>query len=276
MTVAQSPPRVSWRDWWSAAKTPRMLGALVLLVAAALVCVRLGDWQIDRAFERAEATRAAEELELAQADARPLSDLIAPGEHVLGSQVGLPATVTGHYDTERQLLVPDRVVDGERGYLVVTAFRATVAGDEAEEQVWLPVVRGFVTDPADARAPATGDVTLLGGLGVGEAYLPQNLPDGQISSVSPAYFANDWGLPIYNAYLVLAQADGDMTTVPRPEVDEGSGGLELRNLAYAIEWYVFGGFALFVWYRLVRDEARHRLEDAQAVTLGDESDEGTV
>ena len=36
----------------------------------------------------------------------------------------------------------------------------------------------------------------------------------------------------------------------------------LRNLLYAIEWWVFGGFAVFLWWRWCRDELdgadRHR------------------
>ena len=34
----------------------------------------------------------------------------------------------------------------------------------------------------------------------------------------------------------------------------------LRNLLYAIEWWVFGGFAVFLWWRWCRDELeRQRL-----------------
>ena len=28
----------------------------------------------------------------------------------------------------------------------------------------------------------------------------------------------------------------------------------LRNLLYAIEWWVFGGFAVYIWWRWCRDE----------------------
>ena len=27
----------------------------------------------------------------------------------------------------------------------------------------------------------------------------------------------------------------------------------MRNLLYALEWWVFGGFAVFIWWRYVRD-----------------------
>ena len=28
----------------------------------------------------------------------------------------------------------------------------------------------------------------------------------------------------------------------------------LRNLLYAVEWWVFGAFAAFIWWRWVRDQ----------------------
>lgn len=250
--------RPSVRELWQTARTPRMLALLALLVLAAVVCVRLGDWQIDRAFARADAAREAAQLELATTTAQPIANVLEPGAHVLGVQIGLPIAVAGTYHAEDQVLVPDRTVNGRDGYLVVTPLQTS-------DGVWLAVVRGHVTSPDLVAEVPDGEVTLLGSLGVGEAYVPQDLPDGQVSSVSPALFANQWGLPIYNAYLVLAEADGEMTTLPRPSLDGGTG-VDLRNLAYAVEWYVFGLFALFIWYRLLRDEAITRREDAEAAT----------
>ena len=43
----------------------------------------------------------------------------------------------------------------------------------------------------------------------------------------------------------------DLEQLPPP-----AGGTGLRNLLYALEWIVFGGFAGFVWWRYVRDVTR--------------------
>lgn len=253
--TARAPRRrVSLRELLRAARTPRMLVLLAVIVVAALVCVRLGAWQIDRAFSRAQAARDAEQAALAQADPVPLETVLSPGDHVMGVDVGVPLTVVGSYEADGQVLVPGRAVAGEEGYLVVTPLWT-------EGGAWLPVVRGFTTDPdaaAVAEVPA-GELELTGAMTAGEAYLPAPLVAGQVPSISPAYFAGTWGLPIYNAYFVLADG-GDLLTVPRPVLD-GGGGVDVRNLAYAAEWYVFGAFVLVVWYRLVRDEALERRED---------------
>ncbi|PFG19000.1 SURF1 family protein [Serinibacter salmoneus] len=249
-------PRVSAGEFWRAARTRRMLAILVLLVAAAIVCGRLGAWQIDRAFQRAEVA-AATAAQVQQATApTPLAQMVDPGEHVTGTMVGLPVTVTGTYEGE-QLVVPDRVVDGEDAYLVVAPLRTT-------EGAWLMVVRGWQTTDQQPPALPQGEVELTGAVTAAESYQVADLPAGQIPSLSAAYLAGEWGLPIYNAYLVLAESDdAALRTVPGPELD-GGGEVDLRNLAYAVEWYVFGAFALVVWYRLVREEALQRREEADA------------
>ncbi|WP_158277151.1 SURF1 family protein [Serinibacter arcticus] len=253
--------RPGLRELREAALTPRMLGILALIVAAAIVCANLGAWQIDRAFERADAARAAEAAALSDAAPDALTEVLEPGAHVMGAMVGHPYEVTGTFDPAGEVLVPDRLVDGESGYLVVTPLR--VDGTDA----WLAVVRGWSAS-AEGLPPAPPEpVTLTGAITAGEAFENLALPAGQVDSISPAYFAGTWGLPIYNAYLVpdaeSTAALGGLAVVPAPSLDGGTG-VDLRNLAYAVQWYVFGGFALFVWYRLVRDDVLARREDAQA------------
>src|SRR5699024_9991683 len=50
------------------------------------------------------------------------------------------------------------------------------------------------------------------------------------------------------------------------------GGLNLRNLAYAGEWFIFGGFAVAIWWRMIRDESRELAarEEVSAGTAGGE------
>jgi hypothetical protein len=38
--------------------------------------------------------------------------------------------------------------------------------------------------------------------------------------------------------------------------------LNWLNVFYAVEWVVFAGFAIFLWYRLLRDEWMREVEDA--------------
>jgi hypothetical protein len=40
-------------------------------------------------------------------------------------------------------------------------------------------------------------------------------------------------------------------SLPKPDVTT-----KLRNLLYALEWWLFGGFAVFIWLRWCLDEVR--------------------
>ena len=53
----------------------------------------------------------------------------------------------------------------------------------------------------------------------------------------------------------------DKIDSPVPEIGASVNWL---NIFYALEWVVFAGFAVFLWYRLVRDAWERELEDAEA------------
>lgn len=243
------------------ARSPRMILLLVLLLGAAAVCARLGIWQLDRAELRGEASARAEQAEILAAPPEPLVDVLAPQTSFTGDLVGHKVEVTGTFDDD-PLLVAGRALDGRTGYLLLDPFRVETG---APDRPVLAVVRGWVTDPQTAATPApapTGTVHLVGYLQGGEAAGMERLPEGQVDAVSPAELVNRWGGPIYSGYLVLAEVDPPqdpaIALLPPPTIP--GGGLNVQNLAYALQWWIFGGFAVFVWARLVRDEARAAVE----------------
>ena len=242
------------------ATTPRMLLLLLLLLGAAAVCARLGVWQLDRAQERGEVNARAAASAASQAPADPLSDVLEPQTGFSGDLVGRKVTTAGSFGAE-ELLVSGRVRDGVTGYLVLTPLRVRAPGEPV-----LAVVRGWVADPQAARAldPAPGGtVQVTGYLQSGEAGGDGGLPEGQVDAVSPAELVNRWGGPIYSGYLVLAEVepaqDAGLALLPPPTVP--GGGLNLQNLAYALQWWIFGGFAVLLWARMVRDETRASIEE---------------
>lgn len=256
-----------------AAVRPRMLVLLLLLLGAAAVCGRLGVWQLDRAEIRG-ATAAAQKL--AAQEALPpvgLGDALAPQTAFTGELVGRRVVARGVYDAAGQVLVVDRALGGRTGYLVLTPLRVTddrpgpAAGSASTTDVAqvpagtpvLPVVRGWVAVPDDAAALAvpTGEVTVTAWLQSSEASGRSDLPSGQVDAISSAQLLNRWGGPIWTGYGVLTASEpgqGDALT-PLPTPVRSGTGLNVQNLAYAAQWWIFGGFAIFLWLRMVRDEA---------------------
>ena len=95
----------------------------------------------------------------------------------------------------------------------------------------------------------------------------RRVPDGQIGSIDVGALLNVWGGEVYNAFLFAisetpdsgvagpagASATGGMERVPPPDLPSG---LTPRNAAYALQWWVFAAFALWMWVKMVRDDYR--------------------
>jgi len=252
--------RVSAGSLARAAVRPRLVVLLLVLLAAAGVCGRLGVWQLDRAHARSQA--ALEQRRAADASIPPvsLSDVLAPQTRFDGSLVGRRVTVRGTYAVDEQFLVSGRSLDGRTGYLVLTPLRVrTDAGSTQSAAPVLPVVRGWTAGPdgTDLTTPS-GEVALTGYLQASEAAGTTDPVARTTDSISSGALANIWGGPIYTGYLVATSSEpaqpSGLASLPQP-VPPGGWGLNIQNLAYAVQWWIFGGFALALWYRLVRDEA---------------------
>ncbi|GHG45601.1 SURF1-like protein [Flavimobilis marinus] len=240
---------------------PRMLALLLVFLVAAAVCARLGVWQLERAYERGE--QAARHAVAEQgAPVRPLGELLAPQETFRGELVGVRGAVTGRFE-DGQLFVEQRVHDGRTGYLVLAPLR--VSDDGTGGASWaglsgppvLPVVRGWVPEPGDYPLP-TGEVDVTGYLQASEAVAAGIVGDGVTDSISSPLLVGQWGGPVYSGYLVLAGSeptpDAAIALLDRPSLpDEG---VNLQNLFYALQWWIFGLFAVGLWARMVLDEAR--------------------
>lgn len=229
-----------------------MVLILGLLLAVAAACGWLGMWQLDRAQLRGAAAAAERAAELAGRPPEPVETLLSPQSPFTGDLVGRSVVVDGVLGTD-ELLVPGRVLEGAVGYLVLTPL---VTDDGAV----LPVVRGWVADAVLPPAPS-GPVRVTGYLQSGEA-AGDPLPHGQIEAISPAELVNRWGGPIYSGYVVVSDVEppqSDISLLPPPTA-QGTGA-NLQNLAYALQWWIFGAFAVLLWLRMVRDAARDVARD---------------
>ena len=189
--------------------------------------------------------------------------MLAPQASFRGELVGRSVQVRGRYEAGGQLLVAGRVLAGRTGYLVLTPLRVT---DAAGRAGWagpdpvLPVVRGWVGDPgaaADLLTVPAGPVAVTGYLQVSEGS-GSGAAAGRTDAISSAELVNSWAGPIYSGYLVLVQAEpAQPAGLARlgPPTPGGGGSWNIQNLAYTAQWWIFGAFALFLWVRLVRDEA---------------------
>jgi cytochrome oxidase assembly protein ShyY1 len=249
--------------------TPRWWGINVFALLAIPVCIFMGSWQLSRFDARVQAGRdASEQATTARTQAaRPLADLLPVNTATSGKQV----IASGHYD--KQLLVPDRQLNGRNGYYVLTLLRT----DSGEA---LPVVRGWLPGTADAAkapAPPTGEVTVTGALQASETpgdngvSAAGGLPAGQTAAISAGSLVNLVSYPVYDAWITLDKGDSGMAAVPASA--PANTGLDMQafmNLGYTGEWFVFAGFVLFMWFRLMRREVEYARDARLGLLLEDE------
>ncbi|MFD9096204.1 SURF1 family protein [Streptomyces collinus] len=241
--------------------TPRWWGINVFVLLAIPFCVFMGSWQLSRFEGRVQEHRAstAQAASDGREQARPLAQMLPVDKNTSGRRV----TASGRYG--RQLLVPGRELDGKAGFYVLTLLR-TDSGRA------LPVVRGWLpgkADPAKAPAPPAGEVTVTGALQASETpgdngvAAQGGLPAGQAGAISSASLVNLVPYRLYDAWVTLDRADAGMKAVPATAPD--GTGLDLKafqNLGYTGEWFVFAGFVVFMWFRLLRREVEFQRDAA--------------
>lgn len=250
---------------------PRWLALLVVVLVAATGMARLGQWQWDRAHDNA-APRVEATL---QRPPVPLPDVLRARQTFTGAVADRAVVAEGTFDAGRQLLVAQRRLAGETGWWVLTPL---VLADGSA----VGVVRGWVASPDDpAAAPSAvpaGPVALTGFLRPGEPPAPRTpgegsgLPAGRIDRVDLTQLISRWPWPLLTGYVVAtgyrpvtgatagATAGAAVPAVPAslrpvpPIPPDRAAGLDWRNVSYAVQWFLFAAFGLFMWWRLVRDD----------------------
>ncbi|MEP6482252.1 MAG: SURF1 family cytochrome oxidase biogenesis protein [Rhodoglobus sp.] len=240
---------------WKIARRPRWIGALILALAVAAGFAALGQWQIERSFESAVAPDQETEKVV------PLESVAKAQSPVLSVATGQLVSVTAQFVSGDYEVLSGRVNLAAPGYWVVGH---AVLPDGAS----LAVAMGWAKN-ADVAAsaiktleqhPPTPAVT--------GRYLPSESPQetdfehGVHSVLAVPALVNEWSTApdgVYGGYLISHEKVEGLARIdsPAPSTEVS---LNLLNIFYAVEWAIFAGFALFLWYRLVKDAWEAALE----------------
>ena len=79
--------------------------------------------------------------------------------------------------------------------------------------------------------------------------------DRVVEAVRIPALVNAVDTDLYSAFLIRTGGSPDPGLEPvTPPVSDPSWSAGLRNLAYALQWWLFGGFAVFMWWRMCTEE----------------------
>ena len=213
----------------------RWVGYTLLLIAAVGVCGRLGVWQWDRANPDPVSVDPAQEASSslpAVLDRLEIDPDIPAGALVRGS---------GRYDTDPSATTTiPKDLDGRAGEWVLTPL---VLDDDRE----VLVLRGWAPSGTDAQtlAPVDADVVVTG----------RFEPPGSVEGVDELFVA------------VTAQqptGDENLTRVPFPAA-EADADVKLLNALYALQWWTFAVFWVWLWWRMLREDVAAAREVPPAV-----------
>ena len=246
--------------------TGRVVAGTLLAVVLVGIAGWLGGWQLDAW----QARRAAEARDLTRLDPVPLSDVMGPDAPFPGNDVGRPVDVTGTWLPDGTFFVSGREDDGVAGYWVVTPVRV--------EDSAVLVVRGW--SPTPQAPPVTGRTEVTGWLQPpdGATGLVDDDPaDDVVPQLQVPDALQRVDTDLYGAYVVGQEPTAGLAPAELEALPEVGRFTALRNLLYALEWWFFGAFAAFVWWRWIRDEqavtaatAEEATADGDAGGLGDD------
>lgn len=221
---------------------------LLLILAIAGACVRLGFWQLKRLHEAKDTQRVS--AARSRLPVEPLGSVTSPSA---ASERRVQAA--GRYDVERQIVLEARSFQGRSGRHLLTPLVL----DDGSAVI---VDRGWIPESAEpsSTAPPPGRVSLTGLLLPAEhrGFLtPKALtPARVLARIDLDAIRPSVPYRIYPLWLLLEKQDpppGDLPVaapLPKPE--------EPPHLSYTIQWFLFATTALVGYAALIRREARER------------------
>lgn len=248
---------------------PRWIGFLILTLAVASLFVLLTQWQFAQSTAVQPRTHAETETPVA------LTEHFEPGVAMMSDQADQMVHFTGTIDPEHTVQVESRVDEGNVGLWLVSS--ADVEG--APENNNIPIAWGWIPEEIEAD---TSEITALfeestglsmdepmqihGRLIPGEGPTPNTnhfIEPKRTQMLSTAELVNLWNQPLYAGYVVaetftvdgtehVVSGEGieDVGVAPQPEERE----VAWLNIFYAVEWFIFAVFSLYLWWRFVRDD----------------------
>ncbi len=231
----------------------RWLGLLVFVAVLATVFVNLGEWQLRRLDER----RARNDVVVAH-ESSPVVSLASTGyPQVHDEDQWQRVTLTGQFDASRQLQVRYRSNGDDQGTEILTPLRT-------DDGHLVLVSRGFISrkndgEPsADSLPPPVGEVNVTGYLrrseqGASVAITPAQ---GAIRLINAPALSTWLGAEAMDGYVMLISVTpaqtGPFRAFELPTLDEGP------HFWYAVQWFMFCGFALVGLVVFVRSDLKVR------------------
>lgn len=233
-------PGSSVRLWFR----PGLLGLHVFAIAAIVFCVFMGLWQMG-VYDARQLHERADRQDVPVVE---FAGLWGPDDPFEGRLNHRPVAVSGEFaPAADQFWVSGKKQGDRTGYWLVAPF-IVAGGDEA-----LLIVRGWSADAgALPKVPAATEVSAV--LEPGEKTGTPLDDDRVAGSLRIPALINVLPYDLYSGFAISTSTETAeglvLANPPKPETSWTSG---MRNLMYAFQWWVFGLFTVFMWWRMATE-----------------------
>lgn len=234
---------------------------LALVVLFAIATSLLSWWQFSRREERVELINQV----IANYDREPIdiNDLEWNVVDGRAAQEWLPVKVSGRYIPESALLVRNRPLAGQAGFLQLVPFELSDGRVMFIERGWL-IASSELTTPQSNPLPLATNHELIVRVRASEPSL-----DRQSAETLASIDLREAAARLDNSADVITDFYGRMvsetpsydsypTPMPKPSLNEGN------HLSYAIQWVIFGIMAFIAFFWAYRND-RRLLAEAQGL-----------
>ena len=249
--------------FFSVARRPKWIFGLLFALASAAVFALLGQWQLDRTFTVVQPAIENEQVFVLNQIATPGAALTAEAANVLVSANIMIDQSNVYIVSNRLQQSSDQIVSG---YWLIANSGALLADNDTTGS--LTVALGFsesLETVEKARVDLQESMLPQAFLESTGRYLqteaPVQSPDESksylLGSLSLAQLVNLYSadqVQSFAGFLALDAEPGfglDPISLP---VQTAGTSVNWLTLFYAVEWVVFGVFAVFLWWRLVQDQ----------------------
>jgi surfeit locus 1 family protein len=246
----------------------------ILVIIAAAVMVRLGNWQLDRLAGR----RAFNQQVLSQIDQPPLAltkDVISGDLDALEFRT---VQVVGKLDQDNALVLGNQVWEEQIGVHLLTPLK--IVGTDSfilVDRGWIPFEEWENRNLSAYNL--TGDVSIEGMLRVSQTKLglrdclddSAGEPPFQVWCLALDDIASYLPYDLVSVYLIQSP-EGEQSTapyqaLPQIEITEGP------HLGYAVQWFSFAGILLIGYPFFVRREIQARQRKSESAADPNADDE---
>jgi cytochrome oxidase assembly protein ShyY1 len=222
----------------------------------AAACVGLASWQFDRRDQAvSKIQRMVDNYYKSAIGFDSISGL--PLEDVTLFE-WTPVELTGRYLTNQELLVRNRPIAGQPGFIHLVPFQLVSGETVIIERGWIPADSDLA--PATLMTPSEEPKTLVARVRLSELTPNRESPDGFATSIHLESLEAMLGTVLEPEFYlrVISETPSEASSpqpLSKPTLDEGN------HLSYAVQWILFALMGFFALFWAIRQEQEYRRID---------------